>query len=284
MQVIKFVTEDFKSPGRYRQLDYSKFGISIEVAAEPKESGQCGRGIHVVPISEDADLTNVIFTETMILLEVGIEDIVYCEGNGKMRVRKATPIRQVTKSDEEWWIIRTAACNDPLFAYMYAREVDKKPTDETRTAACQDSRYTYCYARDIDKKPTDETRTAACKDPEFAYMYARDIDKKPTDETRTAACKEPIYAYLYAKYVDNGPTDETRIGACQHPEWAYNYAIEVDKKPTEATRTAACQNPSYAYKYARDIDQTPTEETRIGASKWPYCKEQYEYWENGLNS
>jgi hypothetical protein len=51
MQVIKFVTKDFKSPGNYGQLDYSKFGIPIEVETDSKERGQCARGIHVVPIS-----------------------------------------------------------------------------------------------------------------------------------------------------------------------------------------------------------------------------------------
>jgi hypothetical protein len=216
MQVIKFVTEDFKSPGDYGKLDYSGFGIPIEVEVDPKESGQCARGIHVVPISEDVDFENVIFTDTMILLEVAEEDIVYCEKNGKMRVRKATPIRQVVESDEEWKTIRTIACKNPLYACCYARGIDKKPTDETRTAACKDSHYAYMYAIYVDQKPTDETRTAACKDPGYAYDYAKDVDKKPTAETRTAACKSTLYAYWYARYVDQKPTEETRIGASKN--------------------------------------------------------------------
>jgi hypothetical protein len=206
MQVIKFVTKDFKSPGDYGKLDYSEFGIPIEVKADPKEYGQCAKGIHVVPISEDVDFEKVIFTETMILLEVAKEDIVYCEDNGKMRVSKATPIRQFVETDKEWGIIRTAVCKFPLYAYWYAKNVDKKPTDETRTAACQVARYAYWYAREVDQKPTDETRTAACKDSEFAYLYALYVDKRPTDETRTAAYKEQRYAYWYALYVDENLT------------------------------------------------------------------------------
>jgi hypothetical protein len=213
MQVIKFVTKDFKSPGRYGKLDYSKFGIQIEVETDSKEHGQCARGIHVVPINEDADLENVVFTETMILLEVAEEDIVYCEDNGKMRVRKATPIRQVRKSDKEWKIIRKSACKKPYYAYMYARDVDNGSTDETRIAVCKNSGYAYCYADEVDQNPTEETRTAACKDSECAYLYARDIDKKPTKETRTAACKSPFYAYYYALHVDKKPTKETRTAA-----------------------------------------------------------------------
>jgi hypothetical protein len=213
MQVIKFVTKNFKSPGNYGQLDYSKFGIPIEVYTDPKECGQCARGIHVIPINENANFANVVFTDTMILLEVAEEDIVYCENNGKMRVCKATPVRQIKKSDKEWRTIRTAACKDLYYTYCYAESVDKKPTAETRTAACKNSGYAYWYAKEIDKKPTAETRTAACKDSECAYLYALDVDQKPTAETRTAACKSPCFAYYYATNVDQKPTDETRIGA-----------------------------------------------------------------------
>jgi hypothetical protein len=223
MQVVKFVTEDFKSPGRYGQLDYSNFGIPIEIDAASKEKGQCAQGIHVIPINEDTNLGNVLFTGTMILLEVAEEDIVYCEGNGKMRVSKATPVRQVKKSDKEWKIIKTAACKKPEFAYWYAKEVDKKPTDETRKAACKDSICAYWYAKEVDKRPTDETRTAVCQSPRCAYSYAVEIDNGPTDETRTAACKNPEWAYLYARHVDQKPTDETRTAASKSLYWGKQY-------------------------------------------------------------
>jgi hypothetical protein len=173
MQVIKFVTKDFKSPGRYGKLDYSNFGIPIEVESDPKEKGQCAKGIHVVPINKDADLESVVFTDTMILLEVEECDIVYCESNGKMRVRKATPIRQVKKSDKEWKIIRKAACKSQEDAYWYARDVDKKPTKETRTAACKDSYHAYWYALHVDKRPTDETRTVTSKDEHWKKQYEK---------------------------------------------------------------------------------------------------------------
>jgi hypothetical protein len=279
MQVIKFVTKDFKSPSNYGQLDYSKFGIPIEVEVDPKERWQCAKGIHVVPINEDVNLENVVFTDTMILLEVEECEIVYCEGNGKMRVRKATPIRQVKKSDKEWGIIRTASCKEPRWAYLYARSVDKKPTDETRTAACNDPEWAYVYALNVDQKPTVETKVVACKDPRCAYEYAMYVDKKPTDETRAVACKSSCYAYYYARDVDKKPTDETRTVACKFASYAYEYARYVDKKPTDETRTAACKFSFYAYWYALHVDQKPTAETRIGVSEDEYWKEQYERWE-----
>jgi hypothetical protein len=249
MQVIKFVTKDFKSPGDYEQLDYSKFGIPIEVDVDPKERGQCGKGIHVVPINENADLTNVIFTDTMILLEVAEEDIVYCEKNGKMRVCKATPIRQVVESDKEWGIIRTAACNLAEYAYLYARYVDQKSIEDTMISACHKPEYAYWYAKDVDQKPTEETRTAACKSPYYAYCYALDVDRKPTDETRTAACKSSEFAYWYAKYVDKKPTDETKIAARKDPYFAHEYARNVDKKLVFETRTDVCNYLYYDFMY-----------------------------------
>jgi hypothetical protein len=255
MKVVKFVTEDFKSPGNYGQLDYSSFGIPIEINADSEEKGEFGRGIHVVPVNENIDLGRVIFTETMILLEVAEEDVVYSKTNGKMRVRRATPIRQLKKDDKEWKVIRLAACRLPYYAYLYAMMVDKKSTDETRTAACKDPYYAYLYAKDVDKKPTNETRIAACKDPYYAYEYTRDVDKKPTDDTRTAACQNPKLAYSYALYVDQKPTDETRTAACKEAIFAYWYAQYVDKNPTEDTRNAVCKNPKLAYSYAIDIDK-----------------------------
>jgi hypothetical protein len=218
MQVIKFVTKDFKSPGSYEQLDCSNFGIPIEAAADPKE-----KGIYVIPINEDVDLEDVLFTGTMILLEVAEEDIVYCEHNETMRVRKATPVRQIVESDKEWGIIRKAACKNPKWAYDYAIGADKGATDETRTAACKELYYAYWYAKDVDKRPTDETRIAACRDSECAYLYAKYVDKKPTDETRTAACKDQEYAYRYAKYVDKKPTKDTRTAASKSAYWNEQY-------------------------------------------------------------
>jgi hypothetical protein len=218
MQVIKFVTKDFKSPGSYEQLDCSNFGIPIEAAADPKE-----KGIYVIPINEDVDLEDVLFTGTMILLEVAEEDIVYCEHNETMSVRKATPIRQIVESDKEWKIIRTAACKNPEWAYDYAIGADKGATDETRTAACNKPEWAYMYSLYVDQKPTNKTRTAACKYSEWAYKYAVYVDKSPTKETRTAACKDPVYAYCYARDIDKKPTDETRTAASKSLYWGNQY-------------------------------------------------------------
>jgi hypothetical protein len=171
---------------------------------------------------------------------------------------------------------RKIACETAKTAYEYAKEVDKKPTNETRTAACKSSWYAYAYALDVDKCPTDETRTAACQNSEYAYEYAKEVDKKPTDETRDAVCNDPYRAYMYAKYVDKGPTDETRTAACQNPEFAYLYAVYIDQRPTDETRTAACKYSKFAYEYAINIDNKPTDETKAAAYKHPYYAKRYD--------
>ena len=89
---------------------------------------------------------------------------------------------------------------DKLETEIWNKNVPK--SDEMRTLICElGSPYcAYCYARDIDKKPTDETRTAACKTAVYAYCYAEYVDKKPTDETRKAAYKDSIYRRMYIKW------------------------------------------------------------------------------------
>jgi hypothetical protein len=225
MQVIKFVTEDFKSPVSYKKLDYSNFGIPIEEEVDTKEKGQYGKGIYVIPINEDVDLEDVLFTGTMILLEVAEEDIVYCKHNRAMRVRKAIPIKQIVETDKEWKIIRTAACKNPEWAYDYAIGADKGSVDETRTAACKDPEFAYWYALYVDRNPTAETRTAVCKDSEYAYWYAMEVDQKPRKDTRIAACHDPGYAYEYARDVDKKPTEETRIGASKDKSCKEQYEL-----------------------------------------------------------
>jgi hypothetical protein len=106
MNVVKFVTSDLKSPGGYGILDYSNFGIPIEVESDPTEKGQCSRGINVVPLSDQINFKNVVYSRILILLEINQDDIVFQENNGKMRVKKATPIKILQEQDPEWQTVK----------------------------------------------------------------------------------------------------------------------------------------------------------------------------------
>jgi hypothetical protein len=94
MKCIKFVTENYNSPStQFGIINYSEFGVPIEEPnCDPPERGQCAKGIHVIPIAEDAKFDNCIFTQKLICLEVAEEDIIYREGNGKMRCKKVIPL------------------------------------------------------------------------------------------------------------------------------------------------------------------------------------------------
>jgi hypothetical protein len=84
----------------------------------------------------------------------------------------------------------------------YNEALTEGPSDGTRETACQDPYYAYDYARYVDRVPRDDTRAAACRDPEYAYWYARDVDQGPRDDTRASACKHPECAYWYARDID----------------------------------------------------------------------------------
>jgi hypothetical protein len=111
MIFAKFVTNELKSPGRFRKLDYSNFGVPIEVKADSAEKGQCARGIHVFPVLDNIDFENVVFSEKVILLEVADEDIIFSnlEKTGKMRVNfefkvdpnKISPYTPVCECDND---------------------------------------------------------------------------------------------------------------------------------------------------------------------------------------
>jgi hypothetical protein len=65
------VTNDYLSPNKsYNQIDYSNFGVPIEIKDyDPKEKGQCAKGIHVIPIVENADLVIVYMVENVLFLK-----------------------------------------------------------------------------------------------------------------------------------------------------------------------------------------------------------------------
>jgi hypothetical protein len=207
MLVAKFVDDNYMCDN----ISYANFGITIEEV------------MLVLPINENVDINYMSLKEKVVLLEISEENIVECQGNSAFYVNKAIPIRNL--NNDELYILRLAACQNPYYAYEYAYYVDKKPIDKTRIAACQHPEWAFYYALSVDKKPTNETRSGACQHPEWAFYYAMNVDKKPTNETRSAAC--------------------------QHPELAYRYAYGVDQKPTGKTRNAVSKDQYYKKEYAK---------------------------------
>jgi len=61
----------------------------------------------------------------------------------------------------------------PKWAYFYA--LMNGPCDVSRQIACEEPQYAYLYARFVDKHPREDTRTAACKDSLYTHVS---VDQK----------------------------------------------------------------------------------------------------------
>jgi hypothetical protein len=228
MKCIKFVTDNFESPGIKGKLDYSNFGKIIEVENyDPPEKGQCGAGIHVIPLTDNMNFHNCIFSDKCIVLEAHEKYIIWQENNQKMRVRKVIPLYELTSETKEWEYI----LKNPRFAWYYAVYVDKCASDDTRKGTLSDPDFAFYYAKYIDKKPRDNTRNAVLSSLWCAYHYALEIDKIPRDDTRNAVLMDPYYAYKYACNIDKCPRDDTREACGDVPEYKGKYQIFEEKFP-----------------------------------------------------
>jgi hypothetical protein len=253
MYCIKFVTEDYLSPTRlYSKIDYSNFGVPIEVDnCDPKERGQYGKGIHVIPLVEDADSTGCPCSDKCIILEVDEKDIIYQKNNGKMRVKKATPLSDFDRNHPLWNIM----LKNPEFAYLYAINVDKCANDDTRNAVLSNSYYAYLYALYADQCAREDTRNAVLSDIQYTYWYAKFIDKCGRDDTRNTVLSNDMYAYWYAKNVDQCARDDTRNAVLSNPKYAYYYALDIDKCARNDTRNASYENSCCKHQYIEEFGE-----------------------------
>jgi hypothetical protein len=246
MYCIKFVTKDYLSPNiPYRKLDYSNFGVPIEINCDPADFGQCGRGIHVIPLVENANFENCLFSDKCIILDIDEDDIIYQENNGKMRVKRATPLGDFDRDHPLWDIM----LKNIEFAYYYAYFIDKCAKDDTRSAVLSNPKYAYKYAKNIDVCARDDTRSAVLSDPNLTYYYAEEIDQCPRDDTRNAVLSTPEYAYFYAIYIDKCAREDTRNVMLSDYYYAYNYAVNIDKCARDDTRNTVYKDPYYKKMY-----------------------------------
>jgi len=105
------------------------------------------------------------------------------------KLRKEILAKNIITSKEIFEII----CNlgNPELAYWYyVRSYPKeKGCQELKDLCCTDSLWAYSYARWIQRKPCDLTRQVSCEASDTARWYAIYVDKKPLESTRTAAYK-----------------------------------------------------------------------------------------------
>jgi hypothetical protein len=285
MLAAKFVTPDLKSSDDYEQLDYSNFGSPV-IITNPylKENDQYAHGINVFPLTENINFTNISFTNTLILLHVEPEHIIFQKNNGKMQVSQATPIKRLTEQDSEYRLIRKECLKTPKSACLYAKFIDQQPKDETRNASINDPFCAFFYALDIDQQPKKNTRNACLIDPYYAFYYARDIDRRPRTDTRNACLINLEFAFQYALEIDKCSRDDTRNACLIDPKYAYYYAKEIDKQPRDDTRNITLNDPQSAFLYAKDVDKQPRNDTRQSASTNPFFEHLYKQFEKDYNS
>lgn len=211
MLYAKFVKKDGTSPGAFGSINYLPFGKVVEVDAADVSEGHCAAGIHAIPLQENIEFTKVIFTQRMIILSAEPGDVVFQEGNGKVRLKKVTSLRDAT--EDECAMVRNATLRNPNISYSYASKVDNTPRNEARECACVSAKHAYDYALNIDRSPHEETRDAVLGDPKISFQYAMYIDKCPRDDTRKSALKDPISAYRYVRFLDKFSRIRTKPAA-----------------------------------------------------------------------
>jgi hypothetical protein len=72
-------------------------------------------------------------------------------------------------------------CKSSSFAYLYAKEIDRCPREDTREAACKSSYCAYYYAKDVDKDVHKDTWEAV-KNSEYEEKYKEFFNKEMKEE------------------------------------------------------------------------------------------------------
>lgn len=80
---------------------------------------------------------------------------------------------------------RAKVLRSPLWSFALARVVEGA-ADDTRLAACQHPVTAAAYARDVDRQAREDTRSAACAHAGSAITYMRDVDRGPHPATSDA--------------------------------------------------------------------------------------------------
>lgn len=97
--------------------------------AAPKNERQCASEIHVFPLQKDIEFKNVVFAPRMIIISAEPEDVAFQKGNGKLRLRKATLLRDAAEADkgkrDDTW---EAAHGDLKIGLLHDEYFKQKPT------------------------------------------------------------------------------------------------------------------------------------------------------------
>jgi hypothetical protein len=126
MKILKFVSQDYRSVGRYNEIDYTPGRRVIEVKNyDPDSREQCSRGIHgfIYDPAEKTDWAYIIFyfhlIGHLIELEVEEKDIIYprpLRKNCKVRCRRVANPRD---AQGEYVFAGHYKTGQPMWEYTY---------------------------------------------------------------------------------------------------------------------------------------------------------------------
>ena len=80
--------------------------------------------------------------------------------------------------------LESVIAQNPMWAYLYARDILKGPWPEAESMIAQDATWAYWYAKDILKSPWPEAEEVIAQDATWRCFYARDVLKTPEDHAR----------------------------------------------------------------------------------------------------
>jgi hypothetical protein len=125
-------------------------------------------------------------------------------------------------------------------------EVDQCPREDTRKAAYKKAKYAYLYAKDIDKKSSKIVQNIVCKDPLYAFYYLKDIDHTMHKNIIDAIYKTSRSSYLFIKNFQYSKKAKEKI--LESSMYSYFYATKIEKCFSNETFTAV-KNTKYEEKY-----------------------------------
>ena len=88
------------------------------------------------------------------------------------------------------------------WSYYFAKaKIPGSDIKALQAKACEDPHYAFCFARDISGADIKYCQQHACKDPYYAYLFAKNIPNANIKYCQEYACKDPLWAYMFALYI-----------------------------------------------------------------------------------
>jgi ApbE superfamily uncharacterized protein (UPF0280 family) len=170
---------------------------------------------------------------------------------------------------------------DPLYAYLYAKNVVKGEWPEAEPYILKDPEYVYKYAEEVLKGRWMEAEPYLLEKANgvIIFRYAKDVVKGRWLEAEPYILNDPNSSYEYAKDVLKNRWREAEdiIMKSEKPKLAYYYANKVVKGRWEEAEDVILKDPEIALKYTSDVLKKRWKELEDIIKTNPELAEEYSY-------